>query len=63
MHYPKFSLKQNTNFLLKLTSIFSILFVTMISVAFTITEYEGNITLKSISSTPITTSEPELTTV
>src|SRR5687768_9481844 len=63
MGFQNISSKQENNQMMKLTSLFSILFSTLILVAIIITEDKGIVTLKSISSIPVTTSEPSLTTV
>lgn len=63
MNISSINTPQNSLHTLKLTSIFSTLFVSLIFVAIVFTEYKGDVTLKSVSSVLVTTSEPELTTV
>ncbi|MDN5868209.1 MAG: hypothetical protein L0H55_12540 [Candidatus Nitrosocosmicus sp.] len=63
MNFRNINSQQDTNQMMKLTSIFSIFFSTLIFVAIVITEDKGIVTLKSISSTPVTTSEPSLTAI
>lgn len=63
MNIPSINLEPNCLHTLKLTSIFSTFFVSLIIVAIVFTDDKEDVTLKSVSSTPVTTSEPALTTV
>jgi hypothetical protein len=63
MNFQNINSQQNTNQITKLASIFSILFVSMLYTAITLTEDKGVINVKSLPRAQVPTSESSLTMV